>query len=156
MKKCTLLFLLRDDEILLAMKKRGFGAGRWNGVGGKIEPDETEKQALVRECQEEIEVTPLDFEKVAVLDFEFPDGIIDMQGNVYFCTKWRGEPQETEEMAPQWYKTTDIPYDEMWQDDIVWLPQVLKGKKLRARFTFDQDDIMITAALSLTTSLEHE
>lgn len=144
-KICTLLFLLRDDEILLAMKKRGFGADRWNGVGGKIEPDETIEQAVIRETQEEIEVTPLELEKVAVLDFKFPDGSPDMQAQVYFCKKWTGEPQETEEMAPQWYKASEIPYDEMWQDDIIWLPQVLKGKKLAANFTFDKHDNMIKA-----------
>lgn len=34
MKKVTIVFLVRDDKILLAMKKRGFGEGKWNGVGG--------------------------------------------------------------------------------------------------------------------------
>ena len=55
MKHVTLLFLLTDDQILLAMKKRGFGMGRWNGVGGKIEPGETIEEATARECREEIE-----------------------------------------------------------------------------------------------------
>src|SRR5690606_10332747 len=91
MTDCTLLFLIKDDEILLAMKKRGFGADRWNGVGGKIEPGETEEQALVRECQEEIEVTPVKFEKVAVHDFTFPPGVTDKQTiHVYLCTEWHG------------------------------------------------------------------
>jgi len=57
----TLLFLIKDDQILLAMKKRGFGAGRFNGVGGKVEPGETIEQALIRESQEEINVTPIEF-----------------------------------------------------------------------------------------------
>jgi mutator protein MutT len=139
------VFLRRNDEILLAMKKRGFGEDRWNGIGGKIEPNETEEQALIRETQEEITVTPRKYNKIAVLDFAFPDGTVDMQGHVYFCDKWDGEPAETEEMAPQWFKIKDIPYDEMWQDDIVWLPQVLKGKKLTANFTFDHDDNMTAA-----------
>lgn len=135
------------------MKKRGFGAGRWNGVGGKIEPNETEVQGLIRETQEEIEVTPLEYDKIAVLDFAFPDGTIDMQGHVYFCTKWEGEPIETEEMAPQWFRIADIPYDDMWQDDIVWLPQVLKGKKLTANFTFDHDDNMTAAQFEFKSTV---
>ncbi|HET8709384.1 MAG TPA: 8-oxo-dGTP diphosphatase [Candidatus Saccharimonadales bacterium] len=149
LKVCTLLFLLKDDEILLAMKKRGFGEGRWNGVGGKIEPGETEEQALVRECQEEIGVTPLEYEKVATHDFKFPDGTTDMQVHAYLSRKWRGTPVETEEMAPQWFKTADIPYDDMWQDDIVWLPLVLRGKKLHTTFTFDEADDMQAAELHL-------
>ena len=154
MKVCTLLFLRRDDEILLAMKKRGFGAGWWNGVGGKIEPGESEEQALVRECQEEIGVTPLEFEKVAAHDFKFQDdATTDMQVHAYLCSKWQGEPGESEEMAPKWFKLADIPYDDMWQDDIVWLPLVLRGKKLRASFTFGTDDNMLAARLELTGKL---
>ena len=154
MKKCTLLFLRRGDEILLAMKKRGFGKDRWNGVGGKIEPDETEEQALIRECQEEIEVTPTKFEKIAVLDFTFPDGTTEIQSLIaYVATEWRGEPKETEEMAPQWFKLDQIPYDDMWQDDIVWLPQVLKDKKLRGNFMFDTDDNMTKAEIELVETI---
>lgn len=37
--KVTLLFLRKDGRILLAMKKRQFGTGKWNGVKGKVEPD---------------------------------------------------------------------------------------------------------------------
>ena len=156
-KHCTLVLLHRDDEILLAMKKRGFGANRWNGVGGKIEPGETVEQALVRETQEEISVTPVSFEKVAYHDF-----VMDVDSNapwhmfvhVYMCDSWEGEPTESEEMAPQWYKVKDIPYDDMWQDDIVWLPQVLKGKKLDCRFTFNHDDTMTGASFTIVGSFD--
>lgn len=151
---CTLLLLLREDEILLAMKKRGFGAGRYNGVGGKIEPGETIEQAVVRECQEEIGVTPLDFHKVAVHDFRFPDGSSDMMVHAYVCSKWQGEPVETEEMAPQWFKINAIPYEQMWQDDIIWLPQILNGKKLQCQFTFDNEDNMQSAQFEIVPKLD--
>jgi 8-oxo-dGTP pyrophosphatase MutT (NUDIX family) len=36
------------------MKKRGFGEGRWNGVGGKVEPGESIEAALIREAKEEV------------------------------------------------------------------------------------------------------
>ncbi len=143
MKHVTLLFLLRDNEILLAMKKRGFGVGRWNGVGGKIEPDETIEEATARECREEIGVNPGALEKVAHLTFAFPDGTPDILAHVYITREWEGEPVETEEMAPRWFALGDIPYGEMWQDDAFWLPHVLAGKKLVARFVFTQDEVMI-------------
>lgn len=131
-KRRTLLFLRRGNEILLAMKKRGFGAGRWNGVGGKLEPGETIEQALVRECQEEIEVTPKNWQFVAEHDFRGESGgePWHMYVYAYFCTEWEGEPRETDEMAPEWFSVNDIPYKQMWQDDEFWLPLALEGKKI--------------------------
>ena len=52
----TLIILKKDDEILLGLKKRGFGKGRLNGVGGKLEPGETIEEAAIRETEEEIGV----------------------------------------------------------------------------------------------------
>lgn len=154
MKTCTLLLLLKDDEILLAMKKRGFGAGYWNGVGGKLNEGETIRHALVRECQEEINVTPTTFEKVAVHDFKFPESQSDMIIHTYVCTAWDGDPEETEEMAPRWFKTAEIPYDEMWQDDRYWIPLVLAGKKLETQFTFDHEQHMLAYAVSEVEKLK--
>lgn len=148
MTTCTLLLLIRHDEILLAMKKRGFGAGYWNGIGGKIEAGETVEQALVRECQEEINVTPTKFHKVAVHDFKFPDGHSDMLVHAFIGTEWQGEPEETDEMAPHWFKTKEIPYDEMWADDRYWVPLVLAGKKLETNFTFDHEQNMLAYAVN--------
>jgi mutator protein MutT len=143
-KICTLVFLIEGNNILLAMKKRGFGAGRWNGVGGKIEPGETVQEAMIRETEEEIVVSPLEYRSAAYLEFKFPDGMTDMVANVFICTGWDGEPLETEEMAPRWFKISEIPYDAMWQDDIYWLPQVLQGKFVRGEFTFDAQENMLS------------
>lgn len=143
-KICTLVFLIEGDSILLAMKKRGFGMGYWNGIGGKVLPGETIEQALIRESNEEISVTPLEYTSVGYHEFNFPDGTADMQVHVYTCTAWDGEPVESEEMAPRWFKTSEIPYDKMWQDDKYWMPQVLGGKSVHGVFTFDTDNNMLT------------
>lgn len=153
MKQLTLLFLIRDKEVLLAMKKRGFGGGRCNGVGGKLDVGETVEQALVRECQEEIEVTPKSYEKVAeILFHEQHEGSLnDLQVHVFTCTSWEGEPTETEEMAPKWFKLSDIPYAEMWADDPFWLPQVIEGKKLKCEFHLDENDKVSEYSVSEVT-----
>lgn len=140
MRPVTLCLLIRDDEILLAMKKRGFGEGRWNGVGGKLEPNESIEEAAIRETTEEINVVPNSLEKVGDIKFYFknkPDW--NQHVHIFVIKKWSGEPEETDEMKPQWYKHTDIPFDDMWPDDIHWLPKILEGKKIQGVFYFKDE-----------------
>jgi 8-oxo-dGTP pyrophosphatase MutT (NUDIX family) len=151
----TLLFLIKDDQILLAMKKRGFGAGRFNGVGGKPEPDEAIEQTLVRETQEEIGVTPTEFDKVAELTFDeyFKGEPALMHVHVYTASSWTGTPTESEEMAPKWFAKNQLPYDTMWPDDPYWLPQVVKGEKLIANFKLDKDDTIASHDVNVVQKL---
>ena len=133
--------MIKGDQVLLAMKKRGFGAGKWNGVGGKLKEGETVEGAAQREIQEEIgvEVELQDIKAVGTLRFDF----VDNPGWANFChvftiAHWRDEPTESEEMRPQWYAFDKIPFGEMWVDDPHWLPLVLAGKKVKGEFLFDK------------------
>ena len=160
-KLCSLVLLRRTaadghEEILLAMKKRGFGAGRWNGAGGKVEKGETIEQGMVREAIEEINIVPRAYEKVAVLDFTMDANTGSpwhMHGHVFVCYAWDGEPEESEEMTPRWFRLADIPYEEMWQDDIYWLPAVLAGQKLECGFSFDEAESMLSASIRPVSKL---
>lgn len=155
MKQLTVLFLQNKNQVLLAMKKRGFGAGRWNGVGGKLEPNETISQAMIRECQEEIGVTPKIFSKRAEVIFnENHQGTRELlHVHVFIAEKWEGDPIESDEMAPRWFTIDEIPYDNMWADDPYWLPQVLAGKQLKCMFTLDDSDKVIEAEVIEVTEL---
>ena len=137
----TLLLIMTEKEILLAMKKRGFGKGKYNGVGGKIEFNETPEEAMIRETKEEIFVTPINYDKVGVIEFiEFIKGEkTSLVFHLFTCTKWSGEPKESEEMKPQWFDLNKIPYDQMFDDDKHWLPYVLNGKKINGFFEFDEN-----------------
>jgi mutator protein MutT len=140
MQICTLLFLQDNDRILLAMKKRGVGEGKWNGVGGKVGPGELIEAAVVRETQEEIAVTPKEWQKRAEIEFYIPSRNFHNTTHIYLATAWDGQPQETEEMAPQWFALDAIPYESMWSDDRYWLPLVLAGQSIKAYFELDEHD----------------
>ncbi len=135
------------------MKKRGFGAGRWNGVGGKLEDGETIESAAIRECQEEINVTPSMLVKAAeiVFDEEHLGKRERLHVHVFTTGSWKGEPQETEEMAPRWFSESKIPYENMWPDDPYWLPQILEGKKVKARFTLGKGDVLVEHSVTEVT-----
>lgn len=141
MRTTTLSFLVKDGNVLLAMKKRGFGVGKWNGVGGKVVSGETIEQSAIREIKEEIsvDVRVVDLQNVGTLKFSFqenPDWKQDC--SVFIIKRWIGEPAESEEMRPQWYPIGQLPFDAMWVDDPHWLPKVLAGEIIQGEFLFDK------------------
>ena len=143
-KVLTLCLLVRDEEILLGMKKRGFGAGRWNGFGGKVEAGETIEVAAKREMKEECGVDVLSMEKVGIHDFEFDANRGEIfEVHVFRVAAFSGDPIETDEMRPKWFAFSDIPYDTMWPDDEYWLPLFLEGKKFKTKFLFGTNDTVL-------------
>jgi 8-oxo-dGTP pyrophosphatase MutT (NUDIX family) len=141
----TLCLVHTDTHILLGLKKRGFGAGRWNGFGGKLQPGETLNEATARELKEESGLVASSLEERGILHFTFQDGSAPLEVHVFVALAWAGEPQETEEMRPQWFLLSEIPYHGMWADDRHWLPLLLAGQRFTGYFSF-QDT---------TTLLEH-
>jgi 8-oxo-dGTP pyrophosphatase MutT (NUDIX family) len=145
LRQATLCFLVKGEMILLAMKKKGFGAGKWNGVGGKVEAGERVEAAAIRETQEEIGVTPKVLKKAAELEFYFysegkGQSPMDQKVTVYISDEWDGSPSESDEMAPKWYRKDALPLESMWPDDSLWLPNVISGKFVEAMFLFGKDD----------------
>lgn len=137
----NLVFLTRDDEVLLIHKKTGFGAGKINGPGGKLEPGETALEAAVREVEEELCIVPRGLRERGVLHFDFVDGL-RLHCTVFHGTEFEGTPSETREAKPEWFRFEEIPYDRMWADDIHWLPRMLEGESFRAWFRFDGETML--------------
>ncbi len=154
-KTLTLVLAIDHDarRILLGMKKRGFGAGKWNGFGGKAEAGETIEEAALREFFEESGATATNLEKVALHDFQFENDMSQILRVHVFTSNVVGEPQEMEEMRPQWFDFDAIPYDQMWADDIHWLPLVLAGKKLKTYFLFGEGDVVSSHTMTEVESL---
>ena len=155
MKKIlTLCIIHKHSRVLLGMKKRGFGAGKWNGFGGKVEPGENIHDAARRELKEEANLSVSEIIPMGVLDFSWSSSAkatADKQGilqvHIFKVTDFKGEPTESDEMKPKWFHLDEIPFDQMWQDDVHWLPLFLKDKKFKGQFVFDDSDNIISHSL---------
>ena len=145
-------FIMRGGEILLIHKKTGLGAGKINAPGGRIEPGETAVKAAVRECKEEVGITPNMLEKRADLSFEFKDGL-SLHCQAFFAYSHTGTAVESDEADPFWCDIDKIPFSEMWEDDAIWIPMALKGECLEGRFIFDGDR-MLSKEIRLVDSFD--
>lgn len=140
-ERATLLFVRRAGQLLLILKKRGLGAGKINGPGGRIDPGETAEACAVREVQEELCVTPTGVQPAGELRFQFADGY-SLLGFVFLASGCEGEPRETDEAIPLWTPEDRIPFERMWADDRIWLPHLLAGRWFAGRFLFDGDAML--------------
>jgi 8-oxo-dGTP diphosphatase len=139
--RATLLFVVRRGQVLLIRKKRGLGAGKVNGPGGRIDPGETPLECALREVHEELRVTPTGVEPAGELRFQFVDGL-SIHGHVFRASGCVGHAEETDEAVPLWTPLDAIPYHEMWADDRLWLPLMLAGRRFAGRFVFDGDSML--------------
>ncbi|XP_010791582.1 oxidized purine nucleoside triphosphate hydrolase [Notothenia coriiceps] len=146
-KLLTLVLVVQPGRVLLGMKKRGFGAGKWNGFGGKVQPGETIEEAARRELQEESGLTVDALEKVGNLKFEFVGETELMHVHVFRADSYNGEPTESEEMRPQWFDRDQIPFSEMWADDVLWFPLMFQKKKFVGYFKFQGHDVILSQKL---------
>ncbi len=137
----TLVFVVKNGSILLIRKKRGLGAGKINGPGGRLEPGELPVDGAVREAQEELHITPLGLQYRGENLFQFVDGY-SIHVHVFTANDYEGQPTETEEAAPLWFRLDAIPWDEMWEDDRLWLPLALEGVRFSARYIFEGERML--------------
>lgn len=150
MEKAVLGFLVRGGkikkEILLGVKEKGFGSGKYNGVGGRFDPSKDKNifNTVFREIKEEIGIKALDIKNLAILDFHHPylQNRRRKSWRVYafLITDWQGRPKKSKEMKPRWFRINKIPFDKMWPDRKFWLPKVLKGEKVKPKFLYKDDN----------------
>lgn len=145
-------FLVNGNKILLGQKLDGIGEGNLVGIGGKVKPGEERNDTVVRELQEEIFVTPLDFVEIADLDFYFvetPEW--NQKIYMYLCTRWEGVPKETEEIIPKWFDKAEIPFEKMWDDARYYMPHILNDRYVKADFLYDANNIVIDSRLRISS-----
>ena len=137
----------QHPRVLLGMKKRGFGKGRYNGFGGKVKEGETVEDAVRREVSEEVGINCPIVDLRGIIEFSWKNKPEVLEVHIFKAEEFEGEPVESEEMKPEWFHVDKIPYDTMWSDDPHWIPLFLENKKFKGNFVFDDSDKVINYKL---------
>lgn len=156
----TLCFLLREagfrTEVLLGLKRTGFGIGKIVGIGGHVEAGETDAEAVVREVREEagVIVRQEDLAPAGVVEFLFPTRPEwNMYCRLFTTRRWEGVPAESPEITPEWFDTGALPLHLMWQDAEHWLPVALSGEVLDVVVVLNEDNETVASVRGLPPGL---
>lgn len=112
-----------NDKFMICQRPEHKARGLlWEFVGGKVEPGETKEQALIRECQEELDVTLSIGDVFTDVVHEYPD--ITVHLTLFNATIAEGIPQKLEHNDIQWIKVSQIPQYDFCPADRVILKQI--------------------------------
>ena len=127
MTEVVAAFITRGGMFLICKrpesKARG---GLWEFVGGKVEPGETEEQALVRECGEELGIGVTVGEKLLSVVHEYPDITVKV---TFFRCSMTGAPCLFEHTAAEWITPDEIDGYEFCPADADFLRYIKENVK---------------------------
>ena len=104
---------LHNNKVLITQRSKGSLKGLWELPGGKIEPNETHEEALVREIEEELLFTIQPHTFLETIEYQYPDFHLTM--HVYICSIENGTPSLTEHSSMMWVSAHEL-------ENIKWLP----------------------------------
>jgi ADP-ribose pyrophosphatase len=131
MRNYVLAFMVNatKNQILLIKKKRpAFQAGKMNGIGGKIEGDETPVEAIIREVEEETGLKTTEYEWANFGEMRLPDG-----GKVHLFKTFRDDLENALSMTDEEVVVMDIDYNvlkPLVMPNLIWLIDVAMDNTL--------------------------
>lgn len=144
--EATLCHIIRGRKLLLKKANRGISVGKWNAPGGKLEPGETPEECARREVMEEtgLKVSRLFYH--GALTFAMDGGKnLYMKAHVFSTSQARGKASPSPEGPVKWFPVDALPHGEMWEDDLYWLPLMLRRVTFDATFTYDEANDHVVA-----------
>lgn len=119
----TLCYLRKNNEFLMlhrTKKKQDVNAGKWIGVGGKLEAGETPYQAMIREIEEETGYLPEQCEFRGIVVFCYNDNPPEKM-YLYTCDRFSGEMRECPEGDLKWIPEEDLFDLNLWEGDKIFI-----------------------------------
>lgn len=139
-KLATLCYIRRNGRTLMLHRNASrddYHYGKYNGLGGKLEPGESPEQCLKREVLEESGLEVLDWRLNGFITFPTFDGTNDWYVFVYTVTDFRGELIASPEGELHWIDDDALAGLELWEGDRIFLPWLQERRIFSARFVYD-------------------
>jgi 8-oxo-dGTP pyrophosphatase MutT (NUDIX family) len=140
MIEAILCYIFKGGKVLLQKKSKGFGKGKWNGPGGKVNQGEAPAIAAKREVMEETGLVVNAMENRGRILFHLNDK--EWIVHIFRTEDFDGDPIDGGEGELRWFDPAKLPYDTMWPDDRHWMPLFLEGRAIDAEFWITEDAVL--------------
>jgi 8-oxo-dGTP diphosphatase len=139
MKLATLCYLRRDGQTLMVhrvKKANDMHAGKWNGLGGKLEAGETPEECAVREIYEEAGFVARNPQLKGILTFPAFDDFEDWYVFVYVVTDFEGVLIDSPEGDLRWIDNEELSSLNLWEGDATFLTWLDREGIFSAKFSY--------------------
>ena len=124
----TLCYIEKDNKYLMLhriKKKNDVNEGKWIGVGGHFEADESPEECVLREVKEETGYTLTSYRFCGLVTFVSGDGVTEYM-SLFHADGFEGEPGACNEGELAWIPKTEVPALPTWEGDAVFLEILLR------------------------------
>ncbi|MFA6420582.1 MAG: 8-oxo-dGTP diphosphatase [archaeon] len=148
MKMSVLCYITKNDETLMLhrVKKESDLTnghfGKWNGLGGKIEPNESPEEAVKREVFEESGLKITNPILKGIITYPSTSTDEEWINFVFIAKKFTGNLIECNEGNLEWIKTSQIKKLNLWDSDRLFLPLLTKKGIFTAKITYDKEKVI--------------
>jgi 8-oxo-dGTP diphosphatase len=116
----------REGRILICQRRAGRHALKWEFPGGKIEPGEDSRSALVRELREELQIEAIIGAEMHTATIRYPDGP-PIRLQFYRVTEFSGEPVNLEFQQIVWEDRRNLAGYDFLEGDIEFVKKLASG-----------------------------
>lgn len=147
MKLATLCYVHQNEKTLMLhriKKANDIHAGKWNGLGGKLNPGESPEQCVLREVREEsgLQIIEPRYHGLLIFaDFKAEDWVVW----VFSANKFSGsllDQADSVEGHLEWIADGAISALNLWPSDLVFLPWLKMEKIFSARFQYNNEKML--------------
>jgi 8-oxo-dGTP diphosphatase len=139
MKLATLCYVRRDGQTLMlhrVKKVNDIHQGKWNGLGGKLNPGESPEECAVREIYEESGLHVRDPQLKGFLTFPAFAKDEDWYVFVFVVEDFEGELIDSPEGNLKWINNSDLAHLELWEGDAIFLPWLERRGTFSGKFIY--------------------
>lgn len=144
MKLTTLCYIKRNGKTLMLhriKKQKDIHEGKWNGLGGHMEPGETPEECIIREVSEESGLTLKNPRLRGILTFPLFDGVEDEYTFLYTADEFEGELIDSPEGVLEWIDDSKVPGLNLWEGDRLFLEWLADGRLFSGKLIYENGNL---------------